>query len=189
MAITTLSQVNTILGLSEKDALITALIPIVEDDYLAIRNKPFDIGEVLTITHAADLGGNIGITLASHTYEIPVIIDDAISLIARKIYDALRYYFSLTYYNDTVTLFDLPSPVVFSGGVTGVTADASGSAIIYPAGAEMAAIQMIAYRINTQQSAGVASESLGDHSISYNADGSGYPKEIVGAIKRYVEFV
>ncbi|GEM_PF-2055327 len=44
MAITTLANVKTYLGLTTtaKDALITMLIPIVESNYLGIRNKAFD---------------------------------------------------------------------------------------------------------------------------------------------------
>ena len=45
MAITTLANVKTVLGITgtSKDAQITALIPLVESDYLNIRNKAFDV--------------------------------------------------------------------------------------------------------------------------------------------------
>lgn len=45
--ITTLEKVKTILSItvSTHDALITELIPLVEDDYLSIRNKPFEQDE------------------------------------------------------------------------------------------------------------------------------------------------
>ena len=44
MAITTLANVKTYLGLTTtaKDAIITFLIPQVESDFLRIRNKPFE---------------------------------------------------------------------------------------------------------------------------------------------------
>jgi len=44
MAITTLSKVKTILQISDtsQDDLIEALIPLVEADFLMIRNKAFD---------------------------------------------------------------------------------------------------------------------------------------------------
>lgn len=47
MAITTLGTVKAVLDItgSEKDAQIEALIPIVEEDYLSIRNKAFDIDD------------------------------------------------------------------------------------------------------------------------------------------------
>lgn len=119
MAITTLEKVKLVLGpevTEGKDDLITALIPIVEEDYLAIRNKPFDL-----------------------------------------------------------TTDDPP-------------------AIIYPAGAEMTAIQMIGYRISVQGKIGgdsITSERLGDYSVTYDNEGKikGYPQSIVGNIKRYVSFI
>lgn len=51
MAITTLANVKTVLGLtgSSKDAQITALIPLVESQYLSIRNKAFDLSGVTTV--------------------------------------------------------------------------------------------------------------------------------------------
>ena len=121
MAITTLNKVNTILGLSGQDDLVSALIPLVEEEYLNIRNRPFDIAQVIT---GAEL-----------------TVGDP----------------------DTV----------------------------YPIGAEMTAIQMIGYRIAKRSSQGVASESLGDHSISYEAVSGGveYPKSITGSIKRFVDFI
>jgi hypothetical protein len=44
MAITTLAKVKAILQItvSDKDGLITELIPMVESDYLSIRKKAFD---------------------------------------------------------------------------------------------------------------------------------------------------
>ena len=45
MAITNLENVKTILGITSSvtDSYITALIPMVEADYILIRNKPFDL--------------------------------------------------------------------------------------------------------------------------------------------------
>ncbi len=47
MAITTLENVKIYLGITdtESDDLIEFLIELVEDDYLRIRNKPFDTDE------------------------------------------------------------------------------------------------------------------------------------------------
>jgi len=45
--ITSLENVKLILGITtdSKDALITSLIPLIEEDYLAIRNKAFDLDD------------------------------------------------------------------------------------------------------------------------------------------------
>ncbi len=47
MAITTLENVKTVLGIEgeEQDEKIALLIELAEEDYLRIRNKPFDIDE------------------------------------------------------------------------------------------------------------------------------------------------
>ncbi len=47
MAITTLAQVKAILAIAgtDKDSQIEAYIPLVEGDYLRIRNKDFDVDD------------------------------------------------------------------------------------------------------------------------------------------------
>lgn len=51
MAITTLEQVKAVLDITgtDKDSVITALIPMVEEDYLSLRNKAFDTDDDITI--------------------------------------------------------------------------------------------------------------------------------------------
>lgn len=51
MAITTLEQVKAVLDITgtDKDSVITALIPMVEEDYLSLRNKAFDTDDGVTI--------------------------------------------------------------------------------------------------------------------------------------------
>jgi len=59
MAITTLSNVKTFIGLTDttKDALITMLIPMVESDFLRIRNKAFatDIYDEIVYPEGSEL--------------------------------------------------------------------------------------------------------------------------------------
>lgn len=114
MAITNWDSAKTVLGLpDDQETKVEALIPLVEDDYLRIRNKAFEV-------------------------------DDQ-------------------------------------------------DEIVYPNGAEFTAIKMIQYHLNNAEGAGISSESLGDHSISYDtAPGSRideYPKAVVGGIKRYTSWV
>ncbi len=51
MAITTLEQVKAVLDITgtDKDSVITALIPMVEEDYLSLRNKAFDTDDGITV--------------------------------------------------------------------------------------------------------------------------------------------
>ena len=59
MAITTLANVKTFLGITStaKDALITMLIPLVESDFLRIRNKAFatDIYDEIVYPEGSEL--------------------------------------------------------------------------------------------------------------------------------------
>ncbi len=51
MAITTLANVKAVLGItdSSKDSQISAMIPLVEARYLALRNKAFDVVNSVTV--------------------------------------------------------------------------------------------------------------------------------------------
>lgn len=109
MAITNLEEVIEVLNVPKrKYESVQKLIPLVEDAYLSIRNKPFDTDE----------NGNV----------------------------------------------------------------------IYPTGASLVAIEMISFHLQTGNKAGVASESLGDHSISFVTGEGPYPASITGKIKRFAKF-
>ena len=107
--IITLEKYKELVGLqtSELDTRITSLIPVVEDDFLALRGKDFDT-------------------------------------------------------------------------------DASGN-VVYPRGSVMVACEMISYRLSTLKgSVGVASEAIGDYSVSFSSDMLlGYPRSTVQKIRRY----
>lgn len=53
MAITTLEKTKLVLGINNNDydARITALIPMIEQEYLDIRNKPFDNDELGAVVY------------------------------------------------------------------------------------------------------------------------------------------
>ncbi len=109
MAITTLERAKAVLMIegTGHDALIASLIPLVEEDYIAIRNADFE-------------------------------------------------------------------------------KDENGQPI-YPPSAELTAVDMIGYRLNTAGQAGIQSETLGRHSVTFAAVGSaGYPEAITNKIKRCV---
>lgn len=194
MPITTLAQVKLILGISgnTQDALITALIPLVEKDYISIRNRPFDEGTTLQITAGAAASGNVTVTIDGAALPVVVIAGDTAAQVARKAYNALRggYLYMVTIAGDTLTLVSKQSSadivVVFTDtGATGVTAVVSEYIMLYPEGAESTAIDMIAYRLS-KQTPGIASQSLGDHSVSYEPSKDKYPATVTGGIKRFV---
>ncbi len=126
MAITTRAQVLAVLELpAAKGALVDLLIPLVEADYRRIRNRPFDTGDTLTITHDATSAGNVTVTVAGNDFAVEVEAGDTVDMVARKVYLRLnalrRYYVSLS--GDSVTiLVTLGEPLqVFPVGPTVVT--------------------------------------------------------------------
>jgi phage tail sheath gpL-like len=203
MAITTLQKASLLLGNATQDDIITALIPLVEADYLNIRNKEFEVGSTITINTACTTNGNVTITWADSNFDVPVLAGDNAVTVAKKIYTYFEYYKPLvinrkingiSYYtvklvSNVVTIIT-DYNVSFNGNSTGVTATASTVDIIYPDGSEMTAIKMIQHQLTNIKSQGIASESLGDYSVSY-ANGlmiGDYPKTVVNGIKRYATF-
>ena len=60
---------------------------------------------------------------------------------------------------------------------------------VYPEGAALTVAQMIQFHLNTGKRTGIAGQSLGDHSVTFKDAIQGYPREIVGGIRRFVGFV
>lgn len=191
MAITTWAKVKAVLDLADtKETLVGTLIPLVEADYVAIRNRPFDTYTKLTVTNAATADGDITITISDaisdFNYKVKVKDGDSTFLVAQRI---------ANYFNrknvkadgDDVLFISSGVSLTFNGGTTGVEATVTAMANYYPSGAEFTAIKMINYHLKTTDAMGKASESLGDYSVSYDrgATTADYPKDIVGNIKRY----
>ena len=215
MAITTLTNVKTILNItvSDKDTWIDALIPQVESDYEGIRNRPFDVGTLVNIVTTAALAadeemtitiGNwarIGSTARGADYTISLREDDTANIIARRIANQIEpspYYNVKPLTNATSSSADVSFVEKFEKWTesrsildmtvstsTGYTATVNKLQTIYPDGAELTAAQMIQF--NLSKPGGVKSESLGDYSVTYGDSVSGYPKSITGKIKRYVK--
>ena len=188
MAITTLSNYKLMTGMTATayDSQINALIPQVENDYLSIRNKSFNVGNILTVTDACTVSGDLTVTIDGANYTIPVVAADNIYTVAGKVFTMMSRYADC-YLQGVAIIFEGYVVLTFAGGGTGVTATISDIQTIYPIGAELTAIQMITH-ILTNDKAGVQSESLGDYSVSYAKEGLSYPKSIINRIKRYVSF-
>lgn len=204
MPITTITQAKTILGVNNSEtakiAQITAFIPMVEADYLRIRNKPFDIGNALTITlaTAVAVAGDITITLDDTEYEVAVVVGDTAQSIAYKIkvtLESASYYtvqvIGVTVYFKNRTESAALTLAFTDTDGTGVTATVSGPGTIYPEGAELTAIKMIQYQLGAgMMGAGISSEKLSsDYAVSFDTSPEnmlhGYPKSVVGGIRRY----
>lgn len=197
--ITTWAQTQTILDLDAGlQTRVDALIPLVEDDYLHIRNKPFDVGNILTITAPCTADGDLTVTYNDANFTVPVLNGDNTLVVARKIAFAIdRVTQGVVTVSGSAVTFLGYATLTFAAGGTGVTVTTSGIDTIYPTGAELTAIRMIEHHLTGGSRAAAqnaSSESLGDYSISYKAGGPGttisdYPQSIVGGIKRYVSFV
>jgi len=178
MAITTLAKVKTVLGISgtTQDALITELIARVEEDYKVIRNRDWDT-EVEDERVGVGDGSTLEFTLAKH----PVIYDSEYIYVG----GSLSKDYSLNLTTGVITFTTAPD------AGKRVTADYEAVNTYYPDGAELTAIRMVGYLIETQKAQGIQSESLGDHSITFDKSDFilGYPKSIVGNIRRHTSFV
>ena len=202
MAITTLSNVKTLLGLSTgtaDDTRITALITQVEQDYQAIRGKPFDVGTKINInTTGMPADETITVEVGAWEYDIDLVKDDTAHMIARRIANQIKpnvYYNvfapyttsttadvylveKMEAYSDDFSILDLAVE-----NTTTITATVSKMELIYPDGAEMTAAQMVGYQM--QRPNGIQSESLGDYSVSYGTVQGGYPSAITSKIIRF----
>lgn len=180
--ITTLANVKAVLGIMDasKDALITLLIPMVESEYLSIRNKPFDteiIGELL--------GYGDGIK-KEFTLKYPPIIPNTASIyIGGSV--VINYIININTGLITFTTAPLAAEKI--------TADYESQNVIYPEGSELTAIQMISHRMTLQTGKEIKSEHIGDYSVTYEDSISqaggvigGYPASITSAIRKYTKF-
>lgn len=186
--ITSLTQTKTILGLSTTtdDDKINSFIPLVESDFLRIRNRPFDVGATMQVTTGASADGTVIVTLDGFDYHVTVYAADSAVAVAYRIAN----YFSLSRDGDTVT-FLVGYELSLDDNDTDVVVAISEIDTLYPTGAEITAIKMIAYHLSNIKSQGISSEMLGDYSVSYAVNGSlvgSYPESVTGGVRRYVGF-
>ena len=195
MAITTLENAKLILQITTttKNDLISALIPLVEDAYENIRNKPFDTSVKIAITStAATADGYVYVAFDGSAESVEVLNGDTAAVVAMKIKQGLY----APYYNKSVdgasvylvNKYGSYEKITFDGNGSGVTATVTENERIYPSGAELTAIKMIGFSLR-KGTEGKTSESLGDYSVAFDVSPGLYPKSITGDIKRYGTFV
>jgi hypothetical protein len=196
MAITTLTRVKALLGKTDNDSdlQMSALIEQVENDYLAIRGKPFEEGTLVTLEMTTSLTADEEITITignfaqiggtSNGWEFDVNLrkDDTADIIAKRIITQIKptsyYTMFLSSANSTTAklyMMDRFPDVMENYSVLDLEIDTSAQITttiqkmqtIYPDGAEMTAVQMMQFHVNAIESAGVTGESLGDYSVQY----------------------
>lgn len=185
MAIITLAEYKTLMGITDvdatRDARISALIPQVEADIVEECNNEFtnpDItftgafvptvssGPVYTLVCA--LGGIAAVSFANGD---SFVLDGTVRNDGR--------YTGTTFADTVITVSE---PVVAEASV-----EASVTLIQYPAGIKLYAARMIAYQMDNMANAGLTSETIKSYSYSRAASGgdTGYPAEILKGLSKW----
>ena len=185
----TWEKTQLILKLDNEDrTIVEELIPMVEQDYLRIRNKPYDMGIALTVTSGATTDGDLEVDIDCGKFLVPVKAGNNALVVAGKIEQYVGRYFNARQDGTTVYLYGFID-VTFDPMLTGVTASVSDLDTIYPIGFETVAIKMIQWHKDRINQTGIKSESLGDYSVTFADVHNDYPKSIIGSIRRYATWV
>ena len=203
MAITDRDTVKSLLNIStgdtSKDAWIDALIPQVEEDYVNIRGKPFEVGTKVNFTASAALSADreVTFTIGNYSsaggtdgteYDILLRSGDTANVIARRMMNQIEpsgyYYITAPLATATSSSADVylreryekwtenysVLDLSASGVPAGLTVTITKMQTLYPDGAEFTAAKMIQYHMNAGLAEGIDSESLGDYSIKYKTE-------------------
>lgn len=179
--IATLAEIKTLLGISDttKDAQITALIPLVEDDLLTYCNNTFE-------SKIATWGGSLTPTQAGTVYTF-VGVGFSDSLIVSgdyiRVSGTLRNdgYYHVTNVTDTVITVDTAT-------INEPEVSAHIAAIEIPAALKIYFSKMIGWNLYNFKSGGMSSESIGNYSYSMKDGGTGdagYPADILKGLDRW----
>jgi len=147
---------------TKTDAQVQIIIDRAEADYLRLRGIPF---RTLNVT-IVDLSTSI--TANSADYRITDLIQ-----VGQPIYSADGQYGKVSAVSSTAITSDTAS-----------SGSADTTLYIYPLGARDTVAMMVKYAF-LDKPAGVKSESIFKHSVTYADTSGGYPKDITGRVKRY----
>ena len=151
---------------TKTDAQVQLMIDRAEADYLRLRGIPF---RTLNVT-IVDLSTSI--TANSADYRTHEDVTDLIQ-VGQPIYSADGQYGKVSAVSSTAITSDTAS-----------SGSADTTLYIYPLGARDTVAMMVKYAF-LDKPAGVKSESIFKHSVTYADPSGGYPKDITGRIKRY----
>jgi hypothetical protein len=186
--IISLAKVKSLLQISvadtSKDSLISELIPIVQDVVLKFTENSF---EILT-----DLVYRLSNTISFEAGSPPKIFDPQNQLIAIGFTSGLDIKVKGSKFNDNYYTIDSLTDGVLnlSSSDTLINEPANNlftiliTVVQFPRGIELPVSKLIGFHLDKKKTSNVASESLGDHSISYQSAGS-YPKHIIEDLVQY----
>lgn len=148
---------------TQSDAMITALLPLIESDFLAIRGIDWRrvTGDIASASaEISSLSSLVGI-------EVGQFVEGS---------DVRGQIIAIDRDAKAITLD------------TAASADTADVALtVYPAGARMTAARMLAFQVNEgERDTALASESIEKHATQADSERiGGYPRSIVGGIRRH----
>jgi len=165
MSLLTLTEYKTFpcYNATQTDAIITALLPEIEANFLEIRGKDFYRIEA-DITDTSAILTNIDNITGIHRGD---------------------YIFNSNVEGSVVDLdiSGITGTITLSNSATSTLEDLD--FVVYPSGAKRIAAYMLNYQIENY--AGAGEESIGSHSMDYGNDLlHGYPRTIIGTVRRYI---
>lgn len=193
MPITNTTTVKTFLKITDSasDALIAALIPEVEADFIMLQNRPLIVitGNITTgsavIASVARYRNDIGI-YNQIVFEGDELNDDQIDHLFDQLEEGATVsdVTGLKVFGRIVSVDKLNQTVTISANSSET---ATGKKLyIYPAGSQLVAAEMIKHMMNKKS---LQSESLGDYSYTNEQMINGYPESITKKIRRYVSLI
>jgi len=186
MALITLAQYKTLMGITStdatRDACISALIPQIEQEIVEYCNNQFTNSDI-------KFTGDFTPTVSSGPVYTLVCSDGGISAVSFAAGDTILL-------DGTVRNVQRLTGTIFADTVVTVTeplvAEAEVSATItlvqWPAGLQIYAARMIAYQLSHMGDAGLTSEHISKYSYTRASGGAadaGYPQEILRGLDRW----
>lgn len=187
MALITLAQWKTLLGITStdatRDARVTALLPYLEDDIVNYCNNDF-------LNTDITFGSNFVLTIPGGTTYTLTCALGGISDIGFAIGD--NFLFEGTLRNDgrytIVTVSD--TVITVTEAITAESAiDAEITLIAWPNGLKLYAARMISYQVDHMADAGITGEVIKSYSYTRRQYGEmadpGYPQELMRGLDRW----
>jgi len=186
MAVITLAQYKTLLGVTDtdatRDARINALIPQVEGDIVEYCNNDFTNSDI-------SFSGDITPTVAAGSVYTLACADGGIVTAGFSSGDC--FVLSGTKRNDgRLTSTTVADTVVTVSDVLVAEDEVSATITLiqWPQGLQLIAARMIAYQLAHMADAGLASESIKSYSYSLKAGGlndAGYPADLLAGLAKW----
>lgn len=185
--IISLDETKSLLQISDtsKDALIENLIPIVQDFVIKFTENSF---EILT-----DTVYRLSNKLSFEAGNPPKILDSENQFVAMGFTSGLEIKVKGSKFNDNYYKIDsLTDGVLNLSSFDTLTTEPAHNlftvlitVVQFPKGIKLPVSKLIDFHLDKQKTSNVSSESLGDHSVSYQSSGGSYPKHLLDDLAQY----